>query len=362
MAMSATGASAQEGYSLKGRIPVFGEEAKAFLMRGNKIDSTQIASDGSFDFSGDITEPVRARLVLAKNLDAAYRSAPFSLYLEQGVLRVSSPDSIASARVEGGQANRDYTVLNDQLTAINNLQGISRAWYNGLTSEERELADNKRKYKDAQNDLETMRKEKYRQFFVEHNDSPIAIDMLKVYGGFIPEFDEVNPEFQKLTEGVRNSEAGRKYAAELAVVEKLGIGRIAPEFSQLDTAGKLLNLRDLRGKYVLIDFWASWCKPCRLENPHVVKAFETHKDDGFTVLGVSLDDERSKAAWIKAIYDDHVEIWPQVSDLKGWKNEAAVLYNVRAIPQNYLIDPEGKIIAKNLRGEGLHEKLAELFK
>jgi thiol-disulfide isomerase/thioredoxin len=136
------------------------------------------------------------------------------------------------------------------------------------------------------------------------------------------------------------------------------VGSVAPDFAQADTSGNMISLKSFRGKYVLVDFWASWCGPCRMENPNVVEAFNKYKDKNFTVLGISLD--RSKDPWLQAIYQDGLA-WTHVSDLKFWSNDVARMYKISSIPQNLLLDPEGKIIAKNLRGEELQNKLKELF-
>jgi len=150
-------------------------------------------------------------------------------------------------------------------------------------------------------------------------------------------------------------------AKEEANMSKVAIGSHAQDFTQNNTVDKPVSLSSFKGKYVLVDFWASWCGPCRAENPNVVKAYNKYKDKGFTVLGVSLDGQSTKAAWLKAIDSDGL-VWTQVSDLKGWDNEAAKLYDVKSIPQNFLIDPNGVVIGKNLRGEALNAKMAEIFK
>ena len=132
------------------------------------------------------------------------------------------------------------------------------------------------------------------------------------------------------------------------------VGNQIPNFTLPDTTGKLISIEDFRGQYVLIDFWASWCGPCRRENPNIVSAYNKFKDDGFTVLGVSLDKDRE--SWIKAIENDEL-IWTQLSDLKGWNNEVAEFFGIRSIPFSILIDPQGIVVAKGLHGEGLHLEL-----
>jgi len=141
--------------------------------------------------------------------------------------------------------------------------------------------------------------------------------------------------------------------------EKSMSGKLAPEIILPDPNGKNISLSSFRGKYVLVDFWASWCGPCRQENPNVVAAFNRFKDKNFTVLGVSLD--KDKASWVAAIKADNLN-WPHISDLKYWSSEVVPLYNIEGIPFNVLIDPEGKIIANNLRGNGLLQKLEEVLK
>jgi peroxiredoxin len=163
-----------------------------------------------------------------------------------------------------------------------------------------------------------------------------------------------------LAPAARNNAPARRLAESIRINNLTGIGKPALDFTQKDTLGKPVSLKDFRGKYVLVDFWASWCVPCRGENPNVVAAYRQFKDKNFTVLGVSLDRPDGKEKWLKAIHDDHLT-WTHVSDLKFWNNAVAKQYDINSIPANLLIGPDGKILAKDLHGEELGKKLNELL-
>jgi peroxiredoxin len=173
------------------------------------------------------------------------------------------------------------------------------------------------------------------------NDFPYLDSMVQVLHNRYPEMKMISSWRQELDE-----------------LRALSIGQPAPEISLPNPDGKTVNLSDLRGKYVLVDFWAGWCKPCRDENPNVVRLYKKYKDKGFEVFGVSLD--RTREMWVKAIEEDELE-WTQVSDLKYFNSEAASTYQINAIPATYMIDPDGNIFAKDLRGVSLEAKLAEIF-
>jgi thiol-disulfide isomerase/thioredoxin len=188
--------------------------------------------------------------------------------------------------------------------------------------------------------------------------SPLVFYGIKRMMAFNPTLQghHIKPFYEKLTPEMKDTYEGKRLKALIAT----GDGSMAPEFSQPDTLGKMVKLSDFRGKYVLLDFWASWCGPCRKESPYLKKDFEKYKDKGFAILSVSAD--RDKAKWLEAIQKDGVGIWTHVSDLKGNNNEAAILYCIPGYPSNFLIDPDGKIIAQNLRGEDLGKKLEEIFR
>lgn len=193
----------------------------------------------------------------------------------------------------------------------------------------------------------------------KHPDSPAAAFYLYRYFTYQLTLDDLKSTRAKISPELANSPYVKDLDGIIERLENVQIGKVAPDFTLPDTEGKPVSLKDFRGKYVLLDFWASWCPPCRRENPNVVKAYNNYKDKNFTIIGISLD--RDKEKWLKGIENDNLT-WTHLSDLKYWDSEIPALYAVRGIPANVLLDPDGVIVAKNITGEELHEKLAELIK
>jgi peroxiredoxin len=171
--------------------------------------------------------------------------------------------------------------------------------------------------------------------------------------------EQMTALYSGLNKDVQSGPIGSYIRQQIAEFQRSPMGKELEDFSQADPSGKMVSLKSFRGKYVLVDFWASWCGPCRNENPNVVRAYKEFKDKGFTVLGVSLD--RDKQKWLDAVAADGLT-WTQVSDLKGWGNEVAQKFGITSIPQNFLVDPDGKVVGKNLRGEALDQKLKSILK
>ena len=167
--------------------------------------------------------------------------------------------------------------------------------------------------------------------------------------------DSITANFDK---SIHNSIYYKKLSERVEILKRVDVGQTIVDFTLNDTTGNPVVLSSLKGKYFLMDFWASWCGPCRRENPNIVSVYNDYKNKGFDIIGISFDNNEAK--WKQAIIDDSLS-WTQVSDLKGWKCEAGKLYGVRSIPHSILVDPDGVIIAKNLRGEELREKISELL-
>ncbi|MDF2380398.1 AhpC/TSA family protein [Nostoc ellipsosporum NOK] len=195
-------------------------------------------------------------------------------------------------------------------------------------------------------------------FIQKHPGSPVSAFVLLATINLNPDMNQLEERTNRLQPMAMNNMYGSYLKQTIGEGKVTAIGSIARDFTQNDTLDNPVSLSSFRGKYVLIDFWASWCRPCRLENPNVVQAYQRFRDKNFTVLGVSLD--RQKKSWIDAIHADNLT-WTHVSDLKQWDNAVAKMYKVQSIPQNLLIGPDGKIVAKDLRGEDLNRKLCELL-
>lgn len=207
--------------------------------------------------------------------------------------------------------------------------------------------------------VDPLKKVYYNNWVTAHPASPLSATVLSFY---IREQDMavLQEKLKALEPAAKQNALAKKMQFSIDAAKATAIGKAAPDFTRNDTLGKPVSLRDFRGKYVLIDFRASWCVPCRKENPAVVKAFQTFKDKQFTVLGVSLDQPGAKEKWLKAIRDDGLT-WTHVSELNWWDNAVSRQYDIRSIPANYLLGPDGAILAKNLRGEALEKKLEELL-
>jgi peroxiredoxin len=364
-------------FTIKAKLTDIKGPATAYLvyyLGANSVTDSSTVSNGEFKFDGVVMDPVSASLFIDhKNLGFdKYVAQNFpnggpsktadglSFFLEKGNININGKDSAATADVTGSATNDDNKNLKAQLKVIlNKAQQVTLEGQKATTEQQRSAAFQnamQAKYKVLQDEQKTVLK----NFITSHPASYISLLALSSVSGPTPDVAEVGPLFDLLSDDLKKTEGGKQLKLSIDGLRLTSIGAMAPDFIQNDVNGAPVRLSSFRGKYVLIDFWASWCPPCRQENPNVVKIYNKYKGKGFTVLGVSLDKPDGKAAWLAAIKNDGLT-WTQVSDLKYWNNLAATLYGVQSIPQNFLIDPQGKIVAKGLRGDDLDNALEKLL-
>lgn len=330
-------------------------------------DSLEFNGQQAVSFNTYLDEPILAQVRVvpaAPDTSRARRLSArdsYSVYLEPGKVNVIGVDSFSNATVKGSAAHQQYLALRRSVDGYDkDFTTLYQQYSEARKAKDAAGESRVRKQIDSLNAV--INDQVYKKFVQEHGkQSPVAIYALSQFSGYAIDPVRVEPVFKLLGGSVKNLPSAKLFEARIATAKQLQIGKKAIVFTQNDTANIPVSLASFKGKYVLIDFWASWCGPCRAENPNVVTAFQKYKDKNFTVLGVSLDRPDAKDKWLKAIHDDKLT-WTHVSDLKFWDNEVAKLYDIKAIPQNLLIDVEGKIIAKNIRGEELQTTLQTLIK
>jgi len=343
------------GYVLQGTLTA-PDGSKVYLTRmaAKTTKDSTVVKGGRFAFRGQVTEPTWTALEVPK----AKKYAVF--FLENHAMSVQLPAGAKTQPVITGSATQaEYAGYDAQWQAISQKAGsIYELLEKATPAGQKEPTPEAQKEADARfAALGQESKQAAEAFVAAHPNSVVAASIVQWRFVDFPDFEEATKLYQLLGPTAKASYAGKSTKRFLDVWTKTAVGA-TPDFTQADINGKPVKLSDFRGKYVLVDFWASWCGPCRKENPNVVALYQKYRGQGFDVLGVSLDSK--KAPWEKAIAADGLA-WTQVSDLKGWKNAVATEFGIAAVPQNFLLDPQGKVIAKNLRGEELQTKLAQLF-
>jgi peroxiredoxin len=331
------------------------ENGKAFLKRYNGtnffiVDSTEFVKN-SFSFRGTVSSPELYRIFIS-GFDAY-----IPLFVENSEISiVIDSNNFSNTYITGSKSDSIYKLFCRQIDSIDNvMQPVVEQYKDAQIRGNNKLS----LYYEALLDSNYNKQIQFTKQFVEqHVSSTVAVFIIYKYLSGELNHNELKSLSLKIDTSLKNSTYFICLNNQIEIEQRTEVGQKATEFSLTDTSGTSIKLSSFSGKYVLIDFWASWCPPCREENPNVVEAYKKFGNKGFAVLGISFDSKRDK--WLKAIYDDKLT-WTQLSDLRGWENAIGNLYGIRAIPSNLLIGPDGTILAKNLRGKALHEKLKALL-
>ncbi|HEX5026902.1 MAG TPA: TlpA disulfide reductase family protein [Agriterribacter sp.] len=347
---------AESAYSLVGKIEGL-DSGWVYLHHAEKKqevpDSAKIVN-GSFEFNGDAENPEFALLGFDQG---GQKKFPLGFFLEAGKISLKgTKDSLFNAIIDGSESQDEFMKFNELRKPIEEKQKQLYQQYQmaSMSGDIQKAGEIEKEYQS----LEGENKALVIKFVKENPASYVSAFQLAQTFSYDVVPTELEPLYNGLADEVKMSYFGQAVKKSLDASKTTAIGSVAPDFTLNDVNGKPVSLAAYKGKYTLVDFWASWCGPCRQENPAVVRAYNTYKSKGFDILGVSLDEKKDK--WEQAIQQDKLA-WTHVSDLKGWNSDAAALYGIKAIPMNYLLDKEGKIIAKSLRGEDLMKKLGEVL-
>jgi peroxiredoxin len=340
-----------KGFTLEGKLDGYPEGAEILFYKNGENTETARTKlvNSKFTIKGSVKEPILCFIIVGSE-------KPLEVYVENAIISVKGKKATPPVyEVEGSASHKDFDLfLKGFMPQANQLSSLASTINTTVQGAERD------KLMAVYNTTRDNVQKVIDQFIKDKPKSVVAPFVLNVTYSFNEDIVMLENRFKLLDEKVRNSEAGNQLEKFINESKIGAIGTQAIDFSQPDTTGTPVSLSSFRGQYVLLDFWASWCGPCRTENPTVVESFKKFNKKNFTVLGVSLDRPGQKEKWVNAIHEDNLT-WTHVSDLQFWNNSAAMLYKVKGIPQNFLIDPQGKIVAKNLRGPALEAKLCELL-
>lgn len=355
----------QDKFTISGHLPKVGNDKLVMLnyvnSEGKNVKDSALVGNGKFLLSGTTAFGNKAYLsILPITRDPKVRTTPDSkdFYLEKGSYKVIGSDSIRKANITGTKVQSDYleyTALTEAMLA--RWKNINERFAKVYYAKPRDTVQVKIIQEEAK-PLFAKLEATIDSFIFSHPDSYVSADLILENRMTVIDVVKFDPYYKALTPSVLASFKGKKITERYLKAKQFAVGKTI-DFTLPDAAGKEFKLSSLKGKYVLVDFWASWCVPCRAENPFLLKAYSELKDKNFEIVGVSLDD--SRANWLKAVEVDKLP-WTQVSDVKGFKTEVAVRFGITAIPQNVLIDPDGKVIAKDLRGEDVNKKIAAFIK